>query len=388
MKKQLGIYIHFPFCARKCKYCDFLSFCDGEASYPAYIDAVKREIAGWGKGYGESNRQVEVSTIYMGGGTPSLLPVLYIEEIMETLHHYFQISENCEVTLECNPGTVDEKKLQRYREMGINRLSFGLQSTEDKELQVLGRIHTYEEFVQCYRDARRVGFKNINVDVMSALPGQNLNSYRRTLERVIALEPEHISSYSLIIEEGTPFYEMWEKDELDLPDEDTEREMYYDTERYLNQAGYRRYEISNYAKPGYESRHNSSYWLRKDYLGIGLGAASMVDNVRFHNSEKMDVYLQQNMAIMSVEKIAQRYEDVEILTERQQMEEYMFLGLRMTGGVSLQDFEKTFGVTLESVYGETCRKLESQKLLCREDDILRLSKKGIDVSNVVLAEFI
>lgn len=386
--QTLGVYIHIPFCIRKCKYCDFLSFCGKEDLQRPYVEAVKQEIKAWGREYGVSGGNYQITTVYFGGGTPSSLPAIYIEEILQILRKYFEVQDNCEITLECNPGTVDAEKFISYYNMGINRLSIGLQTSHNSELKAIGRIHTYEEFLKSYQEARNAGFQNISIDVMSALPGQTLDSYHETLEKVIALKPEHISSYSLIIEEGTPFYDMWERGELVLPDEDTERQMYYDTDKYLREAGYSRYEISNYAREGMESRHNTSYWIRKNYLGIGLGASSMVNNIRFKNPDDMDVYLQRTMDRINKENIYRYYEDVEALTEKQQMEEYMFLGLRLMRGISVAAFEQEFGVACDSVYGEVCRRLEAQGLLCCANDRICLTGRGIDVSNTVLAEFL
>ncbi|MDY5576765.1 MAG: radical SAM family heme chaperone HemW [Lachnospiraceae bacterium] len=379
--KELGIYIHIPFCRQKCKYCDFLSFSNKEELQSSYVEKLKREIELWGKSYGKQGRNDYVPTIYFGGGTPSLLPAFFIEDILVTLRENFSVAEDCEITLECNPGTVDKEKILSYYNMGINRISFGLQSADDGELKTIGRIHTYDIFCQNYEAARKAGFENINVDIMSALPGQTIESYHDTLKKVIALRPEHISSYSLMIEEGTPFYDLWNQGKLNLPDEDTERQMYYDTNEYLENAGYARYEISNYARQGYESKHNTSYWIRKNYLGLGLGASSMIDNVRFKNTEKMDVYLKEKEEIM-------HDEDREELTIIQQMEEYMFLGLRLMKGISVEEFERQFQKSFTGIYGEICDQLQQQGLLLWEEGKVKLTSRGIDVSNAVLAEFL
>ena len=312
--------------------------------------------------------------------------LLYIGEILNSIRKNFRLEEHPEITIECNPGTADSEKFSSYINIGINRLSMGLQSVVDQELKLLGRIHSAEQFVKSYEAARKVGFTNISVDIMSALPGQTLESYRKTLELITALHPEHISAYSLIIEEGTPFYRLYEEGKLILPDEDCEREMYYETKHFLQRYGYERYEISNYARPGYESRHNSSYWTGKNYLGIGLGASSLMQGMRFRNTDHMGTYLRrQYPGHINIPEI---YEEVEILSPKARMEEFMFLGLRMMKGISVAQFEETFGKKFEEVYGETCRKLVGQELLNRENDRIGLTEKGIDVSNLILSEFL
>lgn len=395
MKKKetqaLGIYIHIPFCMKKCKYCDFLSFCGDDSEKKTYSSALVDEIKEWGRLYGKKGKNYPVSTIYFGGGTPSVLETIYIEEILQVIRAEFTVSEDGEITLECNPGTADDKKFSSYYRMGINRISMGLQSAHNEELKKIGRIHTWEDFLQCYEAARDAGFDNINLDVMSALPDQTWEMYQDTLQKVVDLKPEHVSSYSLIIEEGTPFFQMYEQGLLHLPDEDTERKMYYQTNEFLRQNGYHRYEISNYARPGYESRHNSSYWTRENYLGLGLGASSLIDNIRFRNTDRMMQYIGRNFKHCSdntIEQILSQYEEVEMLSVKEQMEEFMFLGLRMTEGVSIALFEKTYGKKFHEVYGAVCEKLKKEGFIICESDRVRLTEQGIDVSNVVLAEFL
>lgn len=282
-KQYLGIYIHIPFCIKKCSYCDFLSFSAGKMEQENYIFALLGEISKWGEYYGKKGRDYQVSTIYFGGGTPSVLESVYIKEIFSAIKNSYTIKSDAEITIECNPKTADYNKFDSYLKIGINRLSIGLQSVHNNELKQIGRIHTWEDFLQTYRAARSAGFSNINLDIMSALPDQTYDSYYKTLETVIRLNPKHISSYSLIIEEGTLFFDMYQQGILHLPDEDLERQMYYNTNKFLEQSGYHRYEISNYAKTGYESKHNSSYWKRENYLGFGLGSSSFIDNIRFQN---------------------------------------------------------------------------------------------------------
>lgn len=401
MKKELEVYIHIPFCARKCAYCDFLSAPASSDTMHQYLEALLQEIREfpWEEEY-------EVSTVFFGGGTPSILPAEWIGRILETLEERQgdggsdyagrvwkpvpAASESVsarEITIECNPGTADFEKLRAYHEMGINRLSLGLQSADDQELKCLGRIHTWEEFLDTYQAARRAGFENINIDLMSALPGQTEASWESTLKKVLALKPEHISAYSLIVEEGTPFYERYEEDVkrreageacIALPSEEEERRMYALTEQYLASAGMYRYEISNYAKPGYECRHNIGYWRRTDYVGFGLGASSLLKNVRYRNPEDLSSYLKKDFSGREKEK----------LTIPDQMSEFMFLGLRMTEGVSEQKYSETFGVRMEEIYAEPLRKLIDENLICRGNGQVYLTDRGRDLANPVMAEFL
>lgn len=379
--KELELYIHIPFCVKKCAYCDFLSSPQDEKTIQNYVDALVKEI------HAHKDKEVEykVSTIFMGGGTPSILKEKQIQQIFETLNDVFQITKSAEITIETNPGTITREKLEIYRECGINRISFGLQSTNNEELKLLGRIHTYEEFLESFSLARMCGFDNINVDLISAIPKQTLASWEATLQNVIHLEPEHISAYSLIVEERTPFANMYGEGcpkENDLPGEDEERAIYYQTEELLRKAGYHRYEISNYAKEGKECRHNLGYWERKDYLGIGLGASSLINNVRYKNIDDLSVYMKQSNNLEAIQ------ENIEILSTKEQMEEFMFLGLRKMEGISEEEFENSFGTSIESVYNVQIDKLLQEKLLERKSGRLRLSRRGIDVSNYVFAEFI
>jgi len=379
--KELELYIHIPFCVKKCAYCDFLSSPQDGKTIQSYVDAMVKEI------HAHKDKKVEykVSTIFMGGGTPSILKEKQIQQIFETLNDVFHIANNAEITIEANPGSVTKEKLEVYRECGINRISFGLQSTNNEELKLLGRIHTYEEFLESFSLARMCGFDNINVDLISAIPKQTLASWETTLQNVIHLEPEHISAYSLIVEERTPFANMYGEGcpkENDLPGEDEERAIYYRTEELLQEAGYHRYEISNYAKEGKECRHNLGYWERKDYLGIGLGASSLINNVRYKNIDDLSVYMKQSNNLEAIQ------ENIEILSTKEQMEEFMFLGLRKMEGISEEEFENSFGTSIESVYNVQIDKLLQEKLLERKSGRLRLSRRGIDVSNYVFAEFI
>ena len=341
MKKELELYLHIPFCVSKCRYCDFLSAPSGEEQRQIYVERLCRRIRYWSDVI--HNYGYVIVSIFVGGGTPSILTEAQITQIFEAVRESFPIREDAEITLEMNPGTDVKDKLPVYRKLGINRLSMGLQSADNEELKCLGRIHTYEDFRQVYQWAREAGFTNINVDLMSAIPGQTLESYEDTLRKVADLEPEHISAYSLIIEEGTPFYEQYGEGRHadELPDEDTERQMYVRTREILEGYGYHRYEISNYAKDGYECRHNLGYWDRKEYLGLGAGASSLMDHIRWKEPD----YIGPSTGLVLEER-----EDFTRLRRKDEMEEFMFLGLRKINGVSEQDFYKSFRVTMDEIY--------------------------------------
>ncbi len=391
--KSFSIYIHIPFCVKKCSYCDFLSAPADESTKRRYVDRLLEEMEKASKEY----RDYEAVSVFFGGGTPSVLTAEDTGRIMGLLNKRFRIRPDAEITTEINPKTASYEKLKAYFDLGMNRLSIGLQSAAEKELAVLGRIHSFQDFCETFHAARQAGFSNINVDIMSALPGQSAESYSDTLKKVLLLSPEHISAYSLIIEEGTPFYERYHKeDDLrkagkdprevhecgnlfpPLPSEEEEREMYEETERLLGEYGYRRYEISNYAKPGYECLHNTVYWTGKEYAGFGIGAASYMGGVRFKNTEKLQDYL--NGDFKKAEKT--------MLKKADRMEEFMFLGLRMINGVSRKEFLIRFGVSMEEVYEAALRKMVEQGLLKIEGDRVFLTYKGLDVANYVMAEFL
>lgn len=366
------LYIHIPFCVRKCDYCDFLSAPGNEEAKTSYTEALLREIEA------VKTEKRKVSSIFVGGGTPSVLSPSLMGDIFEKIHKSFSVAPDAEITIEANPGTLSKEKLFLYRNVGINRLSLGLQSPEAAELKSLGRIHTYEEFLESFSLAREAGFQNINVDLMCALPEQTYEGWVRNLRTVAALHPEHISAYSLIIEEGTPFA----KRKLNLPDEDTEYRMYEDTAGILREYGYEQYEISNYAKKSLACQHNVGYWTRKEYLGLGLGAASLWGNQRFSNTPDFSLYLNNSGF---PEKIRG---DRETLSLEAEMSEFMFLGLRMTKGVSKAEFLEGFGVPIESVYGNVLDKYKSVGLLEEKEGRIFLTRAGIHVSNGVMAEFL
>ena len=399
MEQNLSLYLHIPFCVRKCLYCDFLSGPQSADVQEQYVEALCREIQETSPEY----REYQVVSVFIGGGTPSVLLPEQTIRIMETLKSCFILTNTCEISMEMNPGTVTPEKMNAYRACGINRISIGLQSANDGELKALGRIHTCTDFLKAYEMAVEAGFTNINVDLMSAIPEQTLKSYQETLQKVLALQPQpvHISAYSLIVEEGTPFYEQ----ELNLPDEETERRMYEITDDILREAGYHRYEISNYAKAGKECVHNKVYWQRGNYLGLGIGSASLIQNVRFHNVTDISSYVNlmlgensigneiENAACLHidmVENLKKLKEEVQELPIEEQMEEFMFLGLRMMEGVSERSFFKIFGRRFEEVFPGVIEKHEKLGLLevpGEEFVHLKLTSHGIDVSNQVFVDF-
>ena len=373
MKRDLGLYLHIPFCIQKCGYCDFLSAPAGREEREAYVQALEKEI----RSYGDFAGGYRVSTVFVGGGTPSCLEASQTERIFEVVKDTFEIERMPEISMEMNPGTVTKEKLQAYKNCGINRLSIGLQSVRDSNLRLLGRIHTYEEFLESFRLAREAGFQNINVDLISSLPGQTEEFWREELKTIAELSPEHISVYQLILEEGTTFYEKYAAHPELLPDEETSRAIYQATEEVLGQYGFHQYEISNYAKEGRECRHNLKYWERDDYL-----AASMVRNIRMNNTGDMKTYLEKCGEPKTMRT------DVQFLEEPRQIEEFMFLGLRKTRGISKKEFRRVFGRDIELVYEKALKKLFSSGMLLEKKDRLYLSKEGVLLSNAVLSEFL
>lgn len=393
--------MHIPFCAKKCAYCDFLSFPGNMRMRREYTDKLLEEI----RIQSSFVREYQVDTIFLGGGTPSVLDVTDITAIMGTLKEHYDIAPDAEITIEVNPGTVKMEGLVAYREAGINRVSMGLQSADDTELRYLGRIHTYDEFLKSFQRVRMAGFTNVNVDLISAIPGQTPESWRNTLKKTAMLKPEHISAYSLIVEEGTPFYDRYgghvemesyemspeERRRLmalpDLPDEDTEREMYYMTRNCLAEQGYERYEISNYARPGFECRHNVGYWTGTGYLGLGLGASSYLEGCRFHNTSDFQSYVSAHLDDEAEFCQALR-QDMEQLSVKSKMEEFMFLGLRLTRGVSVEGFITRFGQSIRNVYGGVIDKLEREGLLEHKNGYYRLTERGLDLSNYAMSLFL
>lgn len=379
--RELELYIHIPFCVQKCKYCDFLSAPATKQVQNAYMEALLTEIR---KADVPGDRDVKEDTVvsvFIGGGTPSAVEPEWITKVLNAARERFVFGENVEITMEMNPGTVTPESLLEYRRAGVNRLSIGCQSTKDEELKRIGRIHDYRQFLDTYNAVREAGFENVNVDLMSALPNQSMKDWEENLRTILALQPqpEHISAYSLIVEEGTPFYSMFEKGELLLPDEDEEREMYWLADRILQEAGYEHYEISNYAKAGYECRHNCGYWTRRNYLGFGIGAASLYDNIRFRNGDSLQAYLNESTGLR---------EDLQELSLCEQMEETMFLGLRMLEGVNAEAFEEQYGVNVDEIYRRQIEESIGEGLLECCDNQIFLTAKGLDLSNYVMAKFL
>ena len=374
--KDVGIYIHIPFCIKKCEYCDFVSYCNKEKYVPQYINALKKEIKN------NINKEYKITTIYIGGGTPSSIEENYIADIIETIKlnmndENLKEFKNVEVTIEVNPGTVTEKKLETYKEIGINRLSIGLQETHDELLKSIGRIHTYEEFLKTYNLARKIGFNNINVDLMIALPNQTIQDIKENLEKIIKLNPEHISVYSLILEEGTPFYNKYNENKIRLPDEELERNMYWYVKNTLENNGYIHYEISNFSKKGFESKHNMNCWNQEEYLGFGVAAHSYNNKIRYSNTNSIEEYIKGSNKIIH-EK--QTLEDMQ--------KEYMLLGLRKIEGINIQKFKNKFAQNPIFIFKEQLSKLVDEELIIVDGNEIKLTNKGLDLANIVWEEFV
>ena len=389
--KKIGIYVHIPFCVRKCAYCDFLSF-EGKADKQGpYIGALNREVDIIREKFNiEEQDDYEVASIYFGGGTPSSIKESYICDLLCKLTQVFPMSENPEITLEANPGTLSMDKLIAYRDAGFNRLSMGLQSADNAELNFMSRIHTFEEFKENFLTAYEIGFRNISVDLMTALPYQSEYNINKTLDELfeLSIRPTHISAYSLIVEPGTEFFDKFGERDADgkyngpmgsaMPTEEQERAMYYLVRNRLNAEGYLQYEISNYAYPGFESVHNSAYWSRQDYIGLGLGASGCIKNVRYKNTTDLDKYIENPRTIDEVVKLG----------AKAQMEEFMFLGLRRMQGVSTYEFSTEFGKSMESVYDASLKKLISEGLMIYDNGRYMLTEMGVDYGNYCFSQFI
>ena len=374
--KEIGIYIHIPFCKKKCDYCDFISFSDKDKKIEEYINAIIKEI-------GQQKIKSKITTIYIGGGTPSYIDSKLIKEIIAEIKKK-NVDSNAEITIEVNPGTITKNKLEDYKEVGINRLSIGLQVTQNELLKQIGRIHDFEQFLETYKMARKLGFNNINIDLMLGLPNQRIKDLRESLEKIIELNPEHVSVYSLIVEEGTPISNKIKLGELTLPEEDLERNMYWYVKNTLELNGYRHYEISNFAKPGYESRHNMNCWNQKEYIGIGIAAHSYRDITRYSNTEDLSEYIknvknghfERNRIIHEIQK------------EDDTKREHMILGLRQINGISISKFKEKFGENPIYTFRNELKKLTEEKLIIVDDNNIKLSNKGLDFANIVWEEFI
>lgn len=387
--REIGIYVHIPFCKQKCYYCDFKSYANKEELIEKYIKWLKYEIKEVGEGNkldyeNDLDELVTVKTIYIGGGTPSYLDSKYIKEIVEEIRENFKLADKVEITIEVNPGTVNKTKLLDYINSGINRISIGLQSKDNELLKRIGRIHKYEDFLQTYNMAREVGFKNINVDLMLALPGQTIAKLEKGLKQVIDLQPEHISLYSLIIEDGTKIEKMLKNNEITLPDENIERKMYWETKKVLEEAGYIHYEISNFAKEGYKSEHNWNCWSQKEYMGFGVAAHSYTNDVRFSNIDSIEEYIEN----YEQGNVTDNFVFHEKQTQSSKMKEYMMLGLRKIEGISIQEFKNKFVGNPLYIYRKELQKLVEEELIEIELDKIKLTKKGLDFANIVWEEFI
>lgn len=374
--KEIGIYVHIPFCKRKCEYCDFISYSNKNSKIEEYIEAVKKEIE-------LQKIKSEITTIYIGGGTPSYIDSKYIKEIMTEIQKK-NVSKNAEITIEVNPGTVTLEKLKDYKEARINRLSIGLQSAQDELLKQIGRIHNFEQFLETYKMARKVGFKNINVDLMLGLPNQRIKDLKDSLEKIIELQPEHISVYSLIVEDGTPIANKLESGELELPDEDLERNMYWYVKNILELNRYKHYEISNFSKQGYESKHNMNCWNQKEYIGIGIAAHSYRDITRYSNTENLGEYIRN----VKNGKLERNRIIHEIQKEDDTKKEYMLLGLRQIDGVKISKFKEKFGDNPIYLFRNELKKLSDENLIGINEDNIKLTNKGIDLANLVWEEFV
>ncbi len=378
---ELGIYVHIPFCIKKCYYCDFISYANRDDKIEEYVNALIKEIKM------QSNKldnKDYITTIYIGGGTPSSINANFINQIIETIMKNYNVDKNAEITIEVNPGTVTEEKLQIYKRCGVNRISIGLQSTKNDLLKQIGRIHTYEDFLSCYSFARKVGFKNINVDLMLGLPNQKIEDLEESIRKVINLNPEHISLYSLILEENTPLEEMISKKTLKLPSDELERKMYWETKRILEENGYLHYEISNYAKNGFLSRHNTNCWKQKEYLGFGVAAHSYYKNKRYNNLNQIEKYCKN----INEDRIEENRTIQEIQRDEEKQKEYMLLGLRMIEGVNIQDFKNKFVQNPIYLFHKELEKLVKEGLLEIDLNQIKLTSKGLDFANLVWEEFI
>lgn len=372
--KNISLYVHIPFCKQKCFYCDFKSYAGIEELENDYIDALILEIRNKCKGY-------LIKTLFIGGGTPSYLSENNLSKLLKELNK-LSFLDDAEKTIECNPGTLSDEKIKIIKENNINRISMGLQTTKNNLLKNIGRIHTIEEFKANYKRVRELGIENINIDIMFGLPNQSLEDYKETLEDIVKLNPEHISAYSLIIEEGTYFYKLYEENKLNVPNEDDERRMYEITKEILEDNNYKQYEISNYAKEGRECRHNKVYWELDEYIGVGVSASSFIDEKRIKNIDNIKEYIERINSNIDVS------ESIVANSLKEDMEEFMFLGLRMIEGVSIDKFKDKFSKDINDVYGEIINKNKKLGLLDEKNGRIYLTDKGIEVSNWVMSEFI
>lgn len=374
---KISLYIHIPFCVQKCLYCDFPSFARKDHLRKAYIEALNKEIIS----LREKHNNLEINTIFIGGGTPSVLEADELECLLKEVAK-LNMAKDIEYSMECNPGNLTEEKLEVMKKYGVNRISMGLQAKQDNLLKGLGRIHNYKTFKENFLLAKKVGFNNINVDLMFGLPNQRLNEWEETLREIISLDPAHISAYSLIIEEGTAFYNLYENDKLKLPTEEEERKMYHLAKKILEENGFNQYEISNYAKEGKECRHNLAYWNMDNWIGVGSAAASYINGKRIKNISSVEKY------INSINEKGEAVEEIINNSKNDNMEEFMFMGLRKINGIDENEFKKRFSMNINDVYGEILNKYIGEGLLIRESGRIFLSEKGIEISNIIMADFL
>ena len=378
MKNTIGLYIHIPFCKQKCLYCDFPSWAGKENMMQGYVDALTQEIRKRATEYTDK----KVVSVFFGGGTPTTLSIPMLEQLMQAVFENWDIADDAEITTEANPGTLVREMADALKKMGFNRLSMGVQAWQNRLLKSLGRIHSIEVFQENYQAVREAGFENVNTDLMFALPDQTMADWQETVKNIVAMNPEHISAYSLILEEGTPFYDKYEKGEISPAEEELDREMYHWAVEYLAEMGYEQYEISNFAKKGRQSRHNRIYWQAEEYLGMGLGSHSYMNGERFHNIYDMQAYMEADGEVSLLK------EDVEIITEEDAMGEYMFLGLRLLEGVTFERFRERFGQEMKNIYGEQIDSLKKDGLLQEDENGIRLTARGVDISNFVFEKFL
>ena len=374
---KISLYIHIPFCAQKCLYCDFPSFARKDHLRKAYIEALNKEIIS----LREKHNNLEINTIFIGGGTPSVLEADELECLLKEVAK-LNMAKDIEYSMECNPGNLTEEKLEVMKKYGVNRISMGLQAKQDNLLKGLGRIHNYKTFKENFLLAKKVGFNNINVDLMFGLPNQRLNEWEETLREIISLEPAHISAYSLIIEEGTAFYNLYENDKLKLPTEEEERKMYHLAKKILEENGFNQYEISNYAKEGKECRHNLAYWNMDNWIGVGSAAASYINGKRIKNISSVEKY------INSINEKGEAVEEIINNSKNDNMEEFMFMGLRKINGIDENEFKNRFSMNINDVYGEILNKYIDEGFLIRKSGRIFLSEKGIEISNIIMADFL
>ncbi|MGE5329510.1 MAG: radical SAM family heme chaperone HemW [Deltaproteobacteria bacterium] len=384
MSKKLALYVHIPFCKKKCAYCDFNSYGNKGKLVKAYIESVCKEIE-----LSKSENKCIAGSIFIGGGTPTLIDETFIENILGEFKRCYNIAPNCEISIESNPGTLDYSKLKAYINAGINRLSIGLQSSHDKHLKVLGRIHNYQIFKESYWEARKAGFKNINVDLMFGIPGQSIYEWKETLKKVVSLQPEHLSCYSLKIEKGTLFGRVYNEDcnkihnsYPKLPSEGEEREMYHTAIEYLKQNGYKHYEISNFSKEGFECKHNLTYWKCEDYLGFGAGSHSYYESKRFRNFLRIEKYIK----FLTDNSLPRT--DFKKINKPEAIKEYTILGLRLLEGIDTIRFKELFDIDFELIFKEQIQRLLKSELIQKTGQSYSLTEKGLDLANQVMVEFV